>query len=98
MAKAKKMSRASDGQTFLPGTEPEKNAKVHNAALRYIRERDKRIAANQEESDAHNTLLNLMIEQGLESYVYGDLKVFVDSKKKCKVSRESAESGGEGEE
>ena len=89
-------------QEFLPGQEPKKNNRVHKAALRYAELRDARIAANEEEKDAHDTLLHTMLEEGLESYEYGDLKVFIDNKRKCKVSTKveangKAEDNGEAE-
>lgn len=87
-------------QEFLPGQEPKKNNRVHKAALRYAELRDARIAANAEEKDAHDTLLHTMLEEGLEIYEYGDLKVAIDNKRKCKVSTkpEAHESNGKAEE
>jgi hypothetical protein len=84
-------------QDYLPGTEPVKNKKVHPKALHYAAMRDDRIAANVAEKEAHDTLLAAMLEEGLEDYQYGDLKVHVDNKKKCKVSTtpENAETNGE---
>ncbi len=85
-------------QDFLPGTAPVKNKKVHPKALRYVEMRDTRIAANKEEADAHDNLLHAMLEEGLEVYEYGDLRVDISNSKKCKVKVEpkaSPEANGE---
>ncbi len=86
-------------QEFLPaeGMAPVRNPKIHKKALAYATRRDARIAANKEEKDAHDTLLAAMLEEGIEDYVYGDLKVHVDLHRKCKVSSEP-EGNGDGEE
>jgi hypothetical protein len=90
--------RVRSEQQFIEGTAPEKNEVVHRAAKRYVKERDARIAANKAEKEAHDYLLDKMIEEGLDSYEYGDLKVFVDNKRKCKVTTESgASANGEAE-
>ena len=73
--------------------EPVKNKKIHPKALRYVDVRDARIAANKEEKEAHNTLLAAMLEEGLEDYEYGELKVHVDNKRKCKVTTEASTNG-----
>lgn len=84
-------------QAFLPGTEPQKNKRVHPLAENYAGLRDARIAANREEKDAHDALLNAMQEEGIDSYEYGDLKVVVNNRKKCKVMtpKHKAEENGE---
>ena len=95
---AKKRERVRSEQMFIAGTAPEKNEVVHRAARRYVKERDARIAANKAEKEAHDHLLEKMLEQGLDSYEYGDLHVFVDNKRKCKVTTESgASANGEGD-
>lgn len=97
MAKTKERVRSE--QQYIEGTAPEKNERVHRAARRYIKERDIRILANAAEKEAHDHLLAVMTELGLDSYEYGDIKVFVDAKKKCKVTTEAASNGdGEGGE
>lgn len=80
-----KVKRKRSEQQFMPGTEPVKNPRVHKAAVRYVEERDARIAANKEEKAAHDTLLAIMREEGLESYEYGNLKIWVDGSYKVKV-------------
>ena len=69
--------------------EPKINKAVHAAAMRYARRRDERIAANKEEKDAHNSLLNTMKEEGLTSYSYQDVEIHIDSQEKCKVKIQS---------
>ena len=98
-AKARK-GRVRSEQTYLPGTEPKKIPSVHKAAMRYADKRDERIAANSEEAAAHNTLLEKMMEEGIDSYEYGTLKVSIDNKRKVKVKIESAtgpSANGDGE-
>ena len=85
-------------QQHLPGQEPVKNDRVHRAAKRYAKLRDERMAANEEEKAAHNTLLGIMKEEGLEVYEYGDLTVAIDAQEKCKVRfapRKTEENGDE---
>lgn len=96
MAKAK---RQRSEQEYIPGTEPVKNNRVHAAAKRYAGERDVRIQANKDEKAAHDTLLSIMLEEGLEAYEYGDISVTIDAKRKCVVRVGGADRNGErGEE
>jgi len=81
-----------------PDFKPVKNARVHKAAKRYYSLMLERKAAGEEEKASHDTLLNIMMEEGLDFYEYQDLKVAVDTSKKCKVKLQgegSAESNGE---
>ena len=73
-----------EDQQNLPGTDV-KNDRVHRAAKQYAKLRDERIAANQSEHDAHEKLMEVMQEEGLDSYSYGDVDVTVTNKKKAKV-------------
>ena len=94
--KTRKRSRNSE-QEYLPGTAPEKNDRVHRAARRYVKLRDARMAANEEEKAAHTSLLETMIEERLESYEYGDLSVHIDSTRKCKVKLEAKSPSDNGD-
>lgn len=85
-------------QQFIPGTEPKKNPRVHTAAKRYAARRDERMAKNEEEKDAHTSLLAVMKEEGLESYEYGDIEVHIDASEKCKVKIGSRNGDGKHEE
>lgn len=99
MAKKKSAGGADRPDTaYIPGTEPEKNERVHAAAKRYMKLRDKRMAANVEEKESHDTLLGIMTEEGLEYYKYQDIEVAIDAKKKCKVAKPDPEANGDGEE
>jgi hypothetical protein len=91
-------TRTADDQPSLNGMEDVKNPRVHRAALRYVRERDKRMTMTQEEKAAHNSLLDIMKQEGLTSYKYGDLEVNIDSTEKVKVKKASAEGAAESEE
>ncbi len=86
-------------QEYIPGTEPEKNTRVHNAAKRYAKVRDERITANKVEKDAHETLLGTMLEEGLEHYEFKDVCVNIDVGRKCKVvlGGKKGEENGDGE-
>jgi hypothetical protein len=72
---------------------PKKNRKVHGKAIAYADARDARIAANAVEKEAHDTLLYAMLEEGLSTYEYGELKVTVDEKLKCRVTQEAGKNG-----
>lgn len=91
-------TRVHPDQQEIPGAEQqaERIPAVHNAARRYMRERDARIAANAKEKDAHEHLLAKMTEHNLTQYVYGGIEVYVDSSRKCKVS--GPEKDGDSEE
>lgn len=95
MAK-KGRSLANGEQTLIPEMAPKRIDRIHRAAKRYAVERDARIAANTKEKDAHAFLLNAMKEEGLNSYEYGDLQVFVDSTEKVKVKAATEGKGEEG--
>lgn len=90
--------RQRSEQEFLPGTAPVKNDRIHKHAKRYAQLRDDRMAANKEEKEAHDTLLAIMAELGVDAYEYGDVKVFVDKKQKVKVSVGGSDTNGEKEE
>lgn len=79
-------SKPNAEQGYIEGMEPEKNNRVHAAALRYAKLRDVRMAANKEEKEAHDTLLGTMMEEGLENYEYKNVSVAIDVGRKCKVS------------
>lgn len=77
------MPRSEQG--YLPGTEPVRNKKVHPRAKDYQEKRDAKIAANKEEKEAHDNLLDAMVSEDLEVYEYGNLRVTVNNKQKCSV-------------
>lgn len=94
MAKKNGRSLANGEQTIIPEMAPKRIDRIHRAAKRYAVERDARIAANTQEKEAHAFLLKAMKEEGLTSYEYGDLQVFVDTAEKVKV-RTGTEAGSE---
>lgn len=75
---------------------PVKNKRVHAAAKRYYALMLDRKAAGEDEKAAHDTLLNCMMEEGLEHYEYQGLTVDLDTKKKCAVKM-AGESNGDDE-
>jgi hypothetical protein len=101
MARKRTEEPEMEQEVLHPDFKPVKNQRVHKAAKRYYSEMLARKSAGEEEKAAHDTLLNIMLEEGLDFYEYQDLKVAVDTSKKCKVKLQgegSAESNGEGEE
>jgi nucleosome binding factor SPN SPT16 subunit len=73
-----------EDQQNLPQTD-EKNERVHRAAKMYAKRRDERMAANEVEKEAHEKLLETMVEEGLDTYSYADLDVTINNSKKCRV-------------
>lgn len=99
MAKKKGRSLANGEQTIIPDLAPKRIDKIHKAAKRYAVARDKRMACNADEKEAHSFLLDTMTELGLDHYEYGDVSVFVDRQTKCKVKIGTpGENGDEGRE
>jgi len=62
-------------QEFLPGTAPEKNERVHKAAIRYLELQAERIEALDAEVKAKESCDLIMKDEGLEHYAYGDIRV-----------------------
>jgi predicted methyltransferase MtxX (methanogen marker protein 4) len=99
MAKEKKERPPKKVQEPLPemGVQP-KNPKIHAAVLRYVKERDARMEAGRDEVAAKNALIELMVEQKVDHYVYGDVRADLDTlrKLKCKVGK--SDDDGEGDD
>lgn len=81
---------------YIEGFGPEYNKAVHEAAERYLNRRNERMAANKEETAAHETLLEIMTAQGITSYSYKGVEAHIDNTRKVKVK--IAGKGGEGED
>jgi hypothetical protein len=75
-----------------------KNPRVHKAGKAYYDQMIERKTAGEEAAAAHDTLLNAMMEEGIEHYVYKDFEVHVNTKKKCKVKVKGAEADKDGDE
>ncbi len=73
-----------EDQQNLPQTE-EKNERIHRAAKSYAKFRDARMAANETEKEAHEKLLEVMKEEGMDHYSYADVDVMLGHTEKCKV-------------
>jgi hypothetical protein len=78
-------------QGHLPGTAPEKNVRVHKAAVTYYDLMLVRKAAGEEEVAAKETLLTVMAEENVESYEFNGLHVRIDLKKTPKVKIDAKE-------
>lgn len=88
---AKKNAEPEMEQEVLhPDFKPVKNERVHKAAKHYYDLMLERKAAGDDENDAHDSLLNVMLEEGLEHYEYKGVFVDVNIKKACKVKIEGA--------
>lgn len=64
-----------DDQPGIDGIADEKNNRVHSAAKHYAKMRDARMAAGDVEKAAKDKLLDIMKEEGIETYSYGDVDV-----------------------
>lgn len=78
-------------QLQFPGTETERNEKVHRAAVRLFEERAVRLQANKDEKTAEQNLIRIMEEEGIESYQYKNITVHIDLTKKAKVKKTVAD-------
>lgn len=90
MAKKKSEPKSPRGrkkgeQTFIPGTGPEKNARIHPVAVEYVRVRDSRMDLTKEEVKLKDRLIALMHSEGLKDYCYDDINVILSSEEKLKV-------------
>lgn len=89
--KPAKRGRKKGEQLHLPGTAPEKNPKVHNLALDYVRARDARMDLGKEESKLKTRLLDMMHEEKLKGYEYDDVCVILTAKEDLKVKKGGVE-------
>lgn len=87
----KKATVRSD-QPGLDGIADEKNPKVESAAKSYVRFRDARQEATEDETAAHNALIAAMDEAGITTYEHGGIVIVInegDRKAKVKVADKS---------
>lgn len=85
-------------QSYIPGTEPPSIPAIDSAAETYMEARDERCRLSTQEHEAHDNLLEVMKENGLDRYEFDGFIVVALSKTKClvKKKKEAAEIGGEG--
>lgn len=74
--------KGDDEQQYLPGTAPEKNPRVHKAAMAYLKAMSKRQALLKDEVEAKGNLELVMQEEGLEHYEYGNVRVDINKSQK----------------
>jgi len=87
----KKTAEPEMEQGFIdPEFAPVKNARVHKAAKFYYDAIQDRLPFTQAEKEAHASLLNVMMEEGVEHYVYKGVEAHVNTSKKVKVKVEAA--------
>lgn len=85
-------------QEHLDGMEPmPKNNKVHNLAVKYADARDEHAIAKRKRDGVHDSLVAMMIQEGLETYIFGDITVKLKDKKTVGVKIKIAD-GDEEEE
>lgn len=89
--------KGRERQTMIPGTEPQKNARVERAAEAYEEARDEWMALSEPVKKAKQKLIDTMIEEKVESYKRGDLEVKVTHKDvyTVKVKRRSVDDDEE---
>lgn len=75
-----------DDQPSIEGVGDEKNPRVHSAAKHYAKMRDLRLAASDVEKTAKDKLLDIMKEEAIETYSYGDVDVCTTTKEGVKVT------------
>lgn len=68
-----------------PDFETEKNPKIEKQARRYRKLMLARKSAGEEETAAHEELLETMVAEGVDHYEFRGLVVHVNNNKKCKV-------------
>lgn len=97
-AKAKRQNRPR--QPYLPGDDmaPPSIPVIDEAASAYVEIRNNRMELSKEEKAAHESLLALMKDKGLEVYEYEDMVVRLDSKTKVRVRKKKEETDGADEE
>jgi hypothetical protein len=94
--KAKGRSVANGEQEIIPELAPKKIPDIHTAAKRYAKVRDQRAALSIEEKAARDHLKNVMEENELVNYEYGDLIVCIDMTCKAVVKSKDSEANGDG--
>lgn len=99
-AARKKKAPRKGTQEFLTGLGPQRNERVYAAAKIYRKLMGERVAASNKETDAHATLLSIMLEEGLTAYNDGDINLVISAgKQKVKILEVSEDEESEpGEE
>lgn len=99
MAKSKVLKGGEDlpgGQEHFDGMEPmPKNNKIHNLARRVKAASKVWSKAAADHKELKEMLTEMMIEEGMEHYHYGDVTVDLDTKRKLKVKVESDDEEAE---
>lgn len=91
-----------EDQQNIAGIGDEKNPRIHNAAKIYAKRRDERIAANALEKEQKTKLMEVMTEEGVDTYSYGDVDVSINHKDDVSVviggNKKKDEKEGEADE
>ncbi len=79
-------------QAFIPGTEPVKNAKVHNKAIALARATVEATLAKSRQVDCAKTLKAAMKKEGLSEYHYDRVDVTVTPSETIKATLSADQS------
>lgn len=91
MAKANRRTAAEKEQPQLPGTEDEKNPKVHKFGLIALDAKEDAALAKRKEKETYGNLLAVMVAEKVKTYKVGTIDASVDLKPKLKLKRITAE-------
>lgn len=75
-------------QPGIDGIGDEYNKRVHSAAKHYAKMRDVRMAASEHESASKVKLIEIMKEEGIETYSHKDVDITLEHKDGVKVKIE----------
>lgn len=98
------MAKPRADQPGIPEIGDEYNKRVHSAAKTYVRLRDARMEATTFEDGAKQKLIDIMHEEGIETYSHKDVDITLekgDEKVKVKVEKKDSkkeEKVADGEE
>lgn len=90
MAKQRKTQEHLDGMEPMP-----KNNKVHNLAVKYADARDEHAVSKRKRDGVHDSLRDMMLEEKLDFYQYGDVTVKLKDKKTVGVKIKGEEGDQE---
>lgn len=91
MAKSNRRTAAEKEQPQLPGTEDEKNPKVHKFGLIALDAKEEAALAKRKEKETYANLLAVMVAEKVKNYKVGTIDASVNLTPKLKLKRIAAE-------
>jgi len=91
VAKTNRRTAAEKEQPQLPGTEDEKNAKVHKFGLIALDAKEEAAVAKRKEKETLGNLLAVMVAECVKNYKVGTINASVALSPKLKLKRIQAE-------